>query len=126
VNDLDEVVQAAIGLEGIESAAIFVRRPGSADLALAAAAGIEGPPLDGLVAAVRNPEHPIVLAMADSAPSFDVRPRNPGGTALRAHLPLNGLGVLAVSYENPLPPAARAVLEGLADAAAALVAHREG
>ncbi len=123
MNDLDEVVEAAIGLEGIESAVIFVRRPGSTDLQLAAAAGIEGPPLDGLVAAIRNPEHPIVRAMADPAPSFDVRPMNPGGPALRAHLPLDGLGVLAVTYELPLPPAARAALEGLAGSAAALLAR---
>ena len=121
MNDLDDVVRAAIGLEGIESAAIFVSREGSADLELAAAAGIEGPPLDGLVAAVRNPAHPITQAMDEPAPSFDVRPLNPGGPALRAHLPLGGHGVLAVAYETPLPPAAQAVLEGLADAAAALL-----
>lgn len=126
MNDLHEVAQAATGLEGIESAAIFVRRHGSGDLELAAAAGLEGPPLDGLVAAVRNPEHPIVRAMTDTAPSFDVRPMNPGGPALRAHLPLNGLGVLAVTYEHPLPPAAQAVLEGLADAAAAILSHTAG
>ena len=121
MNDLEEVVHAAIGLEGIESAAIFVRRHGSADLELAAAAGIEGPLLDGLVAAVRSPEHPITRAMTDPAPSFDVRPMNPGGPALRAHLPLGGHGVLAVAYESPLPPAAQAVLEGLADAASAIL-----
>jgi hypothetical protein len=125
VNDLDEVVHAAIGLEGIESAAIFVRRHGSVDLELAAAAGIEGPPLDGLVAAVRNQEHPIARALLDPRPSFDVRPMNPGGPALRAHLPLGGLGVLAVAYEATLPPAAQAVLEGLADSAAAMLARSE-
>jgi hypothetical protein len=126
VNDLDEVARAATGLEGIESAAIFVRRHGSAELELAAAAGIEGPPLDGLVEAVRNPEHPIALALADPGPSFDVRPMNPGGPALRAHLPLHGLGVLAVAYETELPPAARATLEGLAGSAAAILTRSEG
>ena len=125
MNDLDEVARAAIGLEGIESAAIFVRLHGSADLELGAAAGIEGPPLDGLVAAVRNPDHPIARAMTDPAPSFDVEPMNPGGPALRAHLPLHGLGVLAVAYETPLPPAARSTLEGLAGAAAAILSRSE-
>jgi hypothetical protein len=126
MNDLDEVVTAAISLEGIESAAIFVRHPGSTDLELGAAAGVEGPPLDALVAAVRNPEHPITKTMDDAAPSYDVRPMNPGGPALRAHLPLDGHGVLAVTYESPLPPAAKATLEGLAGSAAAILRHSEG
>ena len=55
VRDLEEVARAAQAVDGIESAAVFVAQPGSSELELAGAAGIDGPPLDGLVAAVRNP-----------------------------------------------------------------------
>ena len=44
---LDEVVQAALHVDGIQSAALFVVAPPSTSLELAAAAGIAGPPLDG-------------------------------------------------------------------------------
>jgi hypothetical protein len=121
------VARAALAVDGIQSAAIFVRRSGSADLDLAASAGIEGPPLDGLVAAVRNPAHPIVRALTDPGPTFDVRPMSPGGPALRAHLPLDGRGVrrvrgvLAVAYELPLSPGDRSALERLATEASDLL-----
>jgi hypothetical protein len=125
--ELDAVARAAIAIAGIESAAIFVRAPGGSDLELAGAAGIEGPPLDGLIAAVRNPMHPVTRALSDPGPTFDVTPMNPGGPALRSHLPLRSgdatadeaaLGVLAVAHEAPLSPDARVSLEDLARSAA--------
>ena len=108
--DLGEVARSAVAVEGIESAAVFVLRPGSSDLELAGAAGIEGPALEGLTAAVRNPEHPINRGLADDGPTFDVRPMAPGGPALRSHLPLIAMrderrvavGVLAVAHEGSL------------------------
>jgi hypothetical protein len=121
LRDLEEVARAAQAVDGIESAAVFVQRPGSPYLDLAGAAGIAGPPLDGLVEAVRNPAHPIAKAMHDTAPTFDVRPMNPGGPALRSHVPLGARGVLAVAHEGSLSAASRSALEELAASAAAIL-----
>ncbi|HEV8545244.1 MAG TPA: hypothetical protein VGQ64_03065 [Candidatus Limnocylindrales bacterium] len=55
---LQEVVRSAVADPGVESAALFLVKPGADDLELVAAAGIEGPARDGLIAAVRNPAHP--------------------------------------------------------------------
>ena len=127
MRDLDTLARDAIAIGDIESAAIFLVRDGTATLALAAAAGIEGPALDGLVNAVRNPAHPVARALTDDGPTFDVPPMNPGGPRLRSHLPLvvNGagtrtvVGVLALAHERPLAEADQARLIELADAAAA-------
>jgi hypothetical protein len=101
----------------------------SGSLELIAAAGIEGPPLDGLVAAVQNPAHPVARAVSDPGPTFDVRPMNPGGPALRSHLPLRTvarggvtLGVLALAHESPLGDPERAQVTELAARAASLMA----
>jgi signal transduction protein with GAF and PtsI domain len=123
---VQELVRSAVGADGIESAALFVVDPVSSALELMAAAGIEGPARDGLVAAVRNPAHPINRSLADDGPTFDVTPMNPGGPALRSHLPLfavadgrrTAVGVLAVAHDRSLDPAARQRLERLAEAAA--------
>jgi hypothetical protein len=129
IEDLDAAAAEAISLADIGSAAIFVARPGSTELELGGVAGIDGPALDGLRVAVRNPAHPIRRTMLDDGPTFDVRPMNPGGPALRSHLPLFGLvggrrtavGVLAVAHGQPLDPASRQALEELALRAATLV-----
>jgi hypothetical protein len=128
VTDLDAAAREAISLADIGSAAIFVARPDSSELELRGVAGIDGPALDSLRAAVRNPDHPIRRSMHDDGPTFDVRPMNPGGPALRSHLPLFALvggrtavGVLAVAHDRPLDPATRGALEALAARAAALV-----
>jgi hypothetical protein len=126
---LELVVREAIGQGGIESAAIFAVRPGASGLELTAAAGIEGPPLERLAAAVQNAAHPIWRAVSDDGPTFDVLPTAPGGPALRSHLPLVGrrdgrptvVGVLAVAHQRRLDPGARRALEGLADEAASLL-----
>src|SRR5690242_7967090 len=86
--ELESVARSAIDVQDIESAVVFVVGPGSADLRLAAAAGIEGPALDRLVAAVRDPSHPITRTLSDDGPTFDVRPTAAGGPALRSHLPI--------------------------------------
>jgi len=132
VTDLDAAAREAISLADIGSAAIFVARPDSSELELAGVAGIDGPALDGLRGAVRNPDHPIQRSLHDDGPTFDVRPMNPGGPALRSHLPLFAqvgrrriaVGVLAVAHDQPLDPATRRALEALATRAAALVDTR--
>ena len=127
---LRAVADEALTIGDTVSAVIFVAAPGSADLELAAAAGVDGPPLDALVAAVRNPAHPVTRTLSDPGPSFDVRPMAPGGPALRSHLPLHreggtgtdALGVLAIAHESPMPEANRRALEALAGRAAAAIA----
>jgi hypothetical protein len=111
----------AVAIDGIESAAIFLTDPAepSGELRLGGAAGIAGPPLDGLVAAVGNPAHPIRRSVEDPDATFDVRPMNPGGPALRSHLPIRAadgrtLGVLAVAHEAPMSAPSRAALATLA------------
>lgn len=105
---LEPLAAEALSIGDVASAAVFVVEE-SCGLELAAAAGIDGAPLAGLVAAVRNPAHPVARAVDDPGPAFDVRPMNPGGPALRSHVPLrsaNGpavtFGVLALAHESPL------------------------
>jgi hypothetical protein len=121
--EYESVVREAVQIDGIESAVVFVRPSGSFDLVLAAAAGIDGPPLDRLSEAVRNPAHPITRTLADGKASFDVLPTAPGGPALRSHVPITlgggpvPHGVLAVSHNQPLEVETRRRLEGLAKVA---------
>ena len=118
MSELVAIAREALEVDGIASAVIFVPRPGAGGLDLAAAAGIDGPPLEGLAAAAQDPDHPVARAVTDAEPTFDVRPINPGGPALRSHLPLGGLGVLAVAHDPSLSREARSDLERLASAAA--------
>jgi hypothetical protein len=130
--DLQRVVRSAVATAGIESAVVFAAQPGSAELALAAAAGIEGPALEGLAAAVRSPAHPISRTFRDEAAAYDVRPTAPGGPALRSHVPLvvreggrrTVIGVMAVAHQHSLDADARRALERLVDTAAALLGRR--
>ena len=115
---LRDVAREALTIGDTVSAVIFTVAPGSSDLELAAAAGVEGPPLDGLVAAVRDPAHPVTRALSDAEPSFDVQPTAPGGPALRSHIPLRpaagaataAVGVLALAHELPVSEANRRLL----------------
>jgi hypothetical protein len=118
---LTAVVEAAMGVEDIESAAIFVVT-GDGSLQLVAASGIEGAPLDALKAAVLDPAHPIARSLADQGPSFDVYPVNPGGPRLRSHLPFRNdlgdpAGVLAVAHDIALQEPQRELLILLAERA---------
>lgn len=124
--NLARIVDSAIA-DGVVSAAIFTRPAGDPTLRLAAAAGIDGVPLQRLEDAVRNPDHPIARTLAEATATFDVRPMAPGGPALRSHLPIfdadrrtdGPIGVLAVAHEEPLDEAARARLMLLAESAEA-------
>jgi hypothetical protein len=132
--DLQAIVRSAVTDGGVESAAVFVLRPGSPALELAAAAGIEGPALDRLISAVQDPAHPITRTLADDGPTFDVKPMNPGGPALRSHLPVvavrdgrqTTVGVLAVAHEHSLSAHARETLQELANAAGASIERAGG
>jgi hypothetical protein len=98
------LLEAVVEHLDIESGAIFTvggiasvegpgRQPGDrasdarGRLELAAFVGLADSAVAELVAAVRNPAHPIMRTLAEPAASFDVRPMNPGGPALRSHLP---------------------------------------
>jgi len=129
VDGLDAIAAAAIRDVGVDSVAIFVIAPGTADLELGAAAGVEGPPLDRLVEAVRAPAHPIARTLGDATATFDVAPVAPGGPALRGHVPLVvdraggrvAVGVLAVAYDGALDATRRQLLMDLAARAAGVV-----
>jgi GAF domain-containing protein len=122
---LAEVARAATSVGDVQSAVIFVVDPEGENLRLAAASGIDGSPLDGLVAAVANPAHPVARAVRDDGPTFDVLPMNPGGPKLRSHLPLRvsnrTVGVLAVAHDAPVDDEERAQLIGLAEEAATAI-----
>lgn len=123
---LPEVVDAAVAIPGIVSAAVFIRAAGSALLSLGAAAGIQGDALRRLSEAAQNASHPIARSFATASASFDETPTAPGGPRLRSHLPLlidrdgriDCAGVLAVAHDAPLDDEARAALRGLAERAA--------
>jgi hypothetical protein len=130
VGDLQSAVDAAVGLDGIESAAIYVVErgsPGPPTLRLGAAAGIAGPALERLSEAVVNPEHPIARTSVDGLAAFDVLPTAPGGPALRSHLPITArsdiriLGVLAVAHDRSLDAQTREALDLLATSAASAI-----
>jgi len=121
---LRRIADAALA-DGVVSATIFLLPPGSSTLRLAAAAGVDGAPLERLAEAVRDPDHPIARTLVEARAKFDVQPRAPGGPALRSHLPIFDatgpsaapVGVLAVAHDGPLDTAARDRLERLAEAA---------
>lgn len=115
-------------MPGIESVAIFVRRPGTDALDLGAAAGVTRPALERLIAAVQDPGHPIARTSVENMASFDVTPMAPGGPALRSHVPVPGAGggapasgVLAVAHELPLDVRARDALTAIAHRVSAAI-----
>jgi hypothetical protein len=118
---LASIAQSAIDLGYISSAAIFVLPAGARYLELAAAAGIDGPALEGLKAAVRDPGHPVARSLTDPGPTFNVTPTAPGGPALRSHLPFRSsaqdtaaTGVLAVAHDRAVGDAEQRALRDLA------------
>jgi hypothetical protein len=131
---LTVVVDAALDIGDIASATLFAIPPGSTTLELVAAAGIDGPALEGLVTAVRNPEHPVARSITADGPLFDVLPTAPGGPALRSHVPVRvvgdgtnlAVGVLAVAHQSPLSEADRSALLELASVAASELDQRAG
>jgi GAF domain-containing protein len=117
----------------VESAVIVVV-DGPDRLRIVASVGLADPAVAGLSDALRNPAHPIARTVGDPVPSFDVLPTNPGGPALRSHLPLTVtrdgadtvLGVLALAHHRPLDSGSRQLLEATADLAAVAVERDRG
>jgi hypothetical protein len=78
---------------------------------------------------MRAPGHPIARTFTSRVATYDVTPMNPGGPALRSHLPLTVrrdgvdavVGVLALAYDRPIDADMRPVLEAVADLAAVAI-----
>ena len=107
----------------VASAAVIAKDAHDRHLAIVASHGLGDADLAGLAHAIENPAHPIARTIAEPASAFDVHPTNPGGPALRCHVPLTVtrggsdviLGVLALAYERPFDPDARRLIAAVAD-----------
>jgi hypothetical protein len=127
VSTLATLVELAVEQLAVESAVIVAAGRGFGEPAIAAGAGLGEAAAAGLTVALRNPDHPIRRTLADGLVTFDVAPMNPGGPALRSHLPLviarDGqdaiLGVLALAHHVAIPLDRRPLVEAIADLAAA-------
>jgi GAF domain-containing protein len=127
-----EMLLAVIAEQLDVESAVIVVVDGPDRLGIIASTGLADPAVAGLAEALRNPRHPIARTVGDPVPSFDVLPTNPGGPALRSHLPLTVtragsdtvLGVLALAHHRPLDPGSRQLLEAAADLAAVAVERR--
>ena len=115
----------------IGSAAIVARRSEDVRLEIIAAFGLDERAAAGLSEAITHATHPIARTLAVPEPTYDVAPINPGGPALRSHLPLivtrggteTVVGVLALAHDHPIDKAARSILEAVADLAAVAIEH---
>jgi hypothetical protein len=123
-SSLDAILAVLTERLAIESAVVvtFDRAGGPS---IVAASGLGDAATAGLLRAVGNPAHPVPHTMTDPGPSFDVLPTQPGGPALRSHLPLavsrsgtrTVLGVLALAHQDSVA-ADSALIEAAADLAA--------
>jgi GAF domain-containing protein len=126
---LDALLEVIAEQLAIESGVIVVVEGGSDRLAIVASVGLGDAARTGLANAIANPVHPIARTLGDSVSTFDVLPMNPGGPALRSHLPLTVrrsgadavLGVLALAHEGPTGAEERRLLQAAADLAAVVV-----
>jgi hypothetical protein len=113
----------------VASAAVVVETGGSHSLGVVASRGLDAAAEAGLTDAVRRPEHPVRRTFAQPTATYDVTPMNPGGPALRSHLPLivrrdgvdRVVGVLALAYDRSIDPESRPTLEAVADLAAVAI-----
>jgi hypothetical protein len=104
------------------------------ELKIVAAVGLGEPAATGLTEAMRHPRHPIRRTAADATTAIDVAPTQPGGPALRSHVPLTVtrdgdvvvLGVLALAHQEPLGAASQPILEAIADLAAVAMERDSG
>jgi len=128
VEDPRQALQAILDpLAGdvIGSAAIVIAGRRDA-LEIAASLGLDEAAAAGLTQAIASPAHPVARTMHEWTPTFDVLPMNPGGPALRSHLPLvvtrrgtdSVLGVLALAHDQPIDPEMKPILQAVADLAA--------
>ena len=112
----------------IGSAAVVVP-DGAGGYEIVASIGLDAAASAGLSQAIRQPGHPIARTFADPVATYDVTPVNPGGPALRSHLPLvvrrdgadRVVGVLALAYDRPIGVDERPIVEAVADLAAVAI-----
>jgi len=128
--DLPEILNGLLSgtavATGSASGAILTANGGTSELWIVASVGLGAEAAAGLVAAVRNPAHAVARTYASAETAFDVLPANPGGPALRSHLPLvvardgteQVIGVLALAHERSIEAALRPLVLGVADLAA--------
>jgi hypothetical protein len=123
---LDGLLSGIADVTGSASGAILSPDGTTNELGIVASVGLGADAAAGLVAAVRNPAHAVARTFASPETAFDVPPANPGGPALRSHLPLvvgragteRVVGVLALAHDQPIDPALRPLVVGVADLAA--------
>jgi len=126
---LEAMLDAIAAPLDVGSAAVVIPTGSSPGLRIAASIGLDDAAAIGLTQAMRGPGHPIAHTFAAPLATYDVTPLNPGGPALRSHLPLTirrggtdrVVGVLALAYERPIAADARRVLEAVADLAAVAI-----
>ncbi|MFL5674290.1 MAG: hypothetical protein ACJ779_04745 [Chloroflexota bacterium] len=117
----------------VASSAVVVPDGRSGALGIAASVGLDDAAAAGLTAAIARPGHPIARTFEERVATFDVQPINPGGPALRSHIPLvvsrdgdeSVVGVLALAHDRPIEPAARANLLETARVAADAIDQNE-
>ena len=131
--DLESTLSTMLGAVarafGVGSAAIVTKRGDGAGLEIVASFGLDERAAAGLSEAIARPTHPIARTFLEPTPTYNVTPVNPGGPALRSHLPLivtrgdteTVLGVLALAHEDSIDSEDRAILESVADLAAVAI-----
>ena len=123
------MLDAISGPFDVGSAAVVVPGAAADSFEIVASLGLDAAAAAGLTAAMRQPVHPVVRTFSDAAATYYVTPMNPGGPALRSHLPLvirrDGVdrivGVLALAYDRPIDPDGKPTLEAVADLAAVAI-----
>jgi GAF domain-containing protein len=126
---LRTMLDAISGPFEVGSAAVVVPARGTDPPGIVASIGLDDAAAAGLTEAMRRPVHPVTRTFADPVATYDVTPMNPGGPALRSHLPLvvrrdgvdHVVGVLALAYDRPIDPDTRPTLESVADLAAVAI-----
>lgn len=126
---LRAMLDAISGPFEVGSAAVVVPAGGSDPLEIVASIGLDDAAAAGLTEAIRRPVHPVARTFSDPVATYDVTPMNPGGPALRSHLPLvvrrdgadHVVGVLALAYDRPIDPDTKPTLEAVADLAAVAI-----
>jgi len=132
-NDLASALATMLGTLapafGVGSTAIVTKGRDGGGLEIIAASGLDETAAAGLSTAIASPAHPIARTFATPTATYDVAPINPGGPALRSHLPLTVtrggtetvLGVLALAHDRPIDVASRPIIEAVADLAAVAI-----
>jgi GAF domain-containing protein len=126
---LSTMLDAVAPAFGVGSAAIVAKRGDDEGLEIIASFGLDERAAAGLTEAIARPTHPIARTFESPTATYDVAPVNPGGPALRSHIPLvvtrggseKVLGVLALAHEDSIEAESRPVLEAVADLAAVAI-----